>query len=149
MARIPGTNVAAGITPFTTEDDFATHYSKYGQGGWREVATVLERNTIPVKRRSIGMAVYVIENDKVYILKNGLENTNWEEFGNNNGDLYREFPQGIASSTWNITHNMGKNPSVTIVDSSGTVVEGAVKYIDNNRLIITFKEAFKGTAYLN
>ena len=150
MARIPGTNVAAGIVPFTTDDDFATHYSQYGKGGWREVATVEERNTIPEKRRSIGMAVYVVENGKIYILKDGLTNDCWEEFkGSGTGDLSYTFEQRIADNSWVITHNLGKNPSVTVVDSSGNVVEGAVEYLNSNKVLVTFKAPFKGTAYLN
>jgi len=34
MANISGTNLAAPVVPFTTEDIYATHYAKYGNGGW-------------------------------------------------------------------------------------------------------------------
>ena len=77
MSKIPGTNVASGIVPFTTEDEFPTHYSEYGKGGWREVQTIAERDSITTARRKIGMAVYVCETDKVYVLKNGLSNEYW------------------------------------------------------------------------
>lgn len=53
------------------------------------------------------------------------------------------------SDTWDITHNLGKNPSVTVVDSANTVVVGDVKYLSDNELVITFVGAFSGTAYLN
>ena len=57
--------------------------------------------------------------------------------------------QGVASDTWVINHNLNKKPSITIVDSSGNVVEGAEKYIDENTVEIYFNGAFKGEAYLN
>lgn len=57
--------------------------------------------------------------------------------------------QAIAAATWNITHNLNKYPSVTVVDSGGTVVSGNVTYIDNNTVELNFNAAFKGTAYLN
>lgn len=77
MTNIKGTNVASGIVPFTTEDNFPTHYSKYGKGGWREVNTIAERDDIPEARRSVGMIVYVVDNNIAYILKGGITNDNW------------------------------------------------------------------------
>lgn len=59
------------------------------------------------------------------------------------------FTQAVASAVWEIDHNMGKYPSVSVCDSAGTVVFGSVTYIDNNRLTITFSAPFSGKAYLN
>ena len=57
--------------------------------------------------------------------------------------------QSIPSNTWTITHNLNKNPSITIVDSSGAEVEGAVTINSLNQITITFCGAFSGKAYLN
>lgn len=57
--------------------------------------------------------------------------------------------QSSSSSVWIITHDLGKYPSVSIVDSSGTIVYGDVKYNDENKLTVTFTSAFSGRAYLN
>ena len=57
--------------------------------------------------------------------------------------------QTVASEDWHINHNMGKKPSVTIVDSANTYVVGEVTYEDSNSLHVRFKYAFKGKAYLN
>lgn len=65
------------------------------------------------------------------------------------GDKHYTFTQIAAASTWNITHNLGKNPSVSIVDSGGNWVVGDVLYINNNELTINFNSAFSGAAYLN
>lgn len=54
-----------------------------------------------------------------------------------------------ASALWTIAHGMGRRPSVTIVDSAGTVVIGRVKYVDQNTIQLTFSAQFSGTAYLN
>lgn len=59
------------------------------------------------------------------------------------------FDQQQASSSWDITHSMGKFPSVTIVDTSGDEVDALVNHISNNHLIITFSAPLSGKAYLN
>lgn len=59
------------------------------------------------------------------------------------------FIQSTPSATWNITHNLGKFPSVSVVDSANTVVYGDIDYIDNNSLTVTFSAAFGGKAYMN
>lgn len=57
--------------------------------------------------------------------------------------------QSLASTTWTVTHNMGKRPSVSIVDSSGYEVIASVNHVSVNQLVITFSSAFSGVAYLN
>ena len=57
--------------------------------------------------------------------------------------------QNSVSDLWTITHNLGIYPQVTIVDSAGTNVEGAVGYINNNELTVSFGYGFTGTAYLS
>ncbi len=56
--------------------------------------------------------------------------------------------QGAVSSTWNITHALGGRPSVTIVDSAGTVVVGDVVYNSNTSVTVSFSAPFSGFAYL-
>lgn len=150
MSKIPGTNVASGIAPFTTDDEFPTHYSEYGKGGWREVSTIAERDSITSQRRKIGMAVYVSETDRVYILKNGTSNEYWVPMNNSGGGSSTFIHvQGSASASWIIEHNLEKYPSVTVVTSAGTVVVGDVIYNNENVVTVTFNGAFKGKAYLN
>ena len=59
------------------------------------------------------------------------------------------FNQAVAATVWTITHNLGKFPSVTVVDSAGSAVQGAVDYTNENELTICFSAAFSGKAYLN
>lgn len=57
--------------------------------------------------------------------------------------------QGVATATWIVDHNLGKHPSVTVVDSAGTTVVGSVVHNSSNRLTISFNAAFSGTAFCN
>lgn len=65
------------------------------------------------------------------------------------GDKTYIHKQVIASNTWEITHNLYKYPSVSVVDTGGNVVIGDVEYTSLNTLVITFTAPFSGTAYLN
>jgi hypothetical protein len=66
-----------------------------------------------------------------------------------NTDKTFTFTQSIASSTWSVTHNLDKFPSVSVVDSGNTAVVGSVEYINENELTITFSAPFSGYAYMN
>ena len=59
------------------------------------------------------------------------------------------FTQGVPATTWNIQHNLGKFPSITVIDTADTVVTGQYEYIDNNNVTLTFSAGFAGKAYLN
>ena len=57
--------------------------------------------------------------------------------------------QNVPSSVWNIAHNLGSYPSVTVIDSAGTTVVGDVLYVSANAITITFSGSFSGQAFLN
>ena len=72
------------------------------------------------------------------------------------GDLSTTHTQNTAASTWQVTHNLGKYPSVTVVDSADNHVVGTVLYQDwstnaasTNKLQIVFEGTFTGKAFLN
>lgn len=96
MAELQGTNVAASIVPFTTEDTYATHESIYGKGGWHEKATIEDRNAIPLKRRSLGMAVYVLSECKLFILEKTLTDDGWVEKSFGGGSSSADIELAIA-----------------------------------------------------
>lgn len=64
-------------------------------------------------------------------------------------DKHFTFIQSVPSDTWVIEHNLGKKPSVSVVDSAGTNVVGEYVYIDDNNIILRFTGVFSGKAYLN
>ncbi len=60
-----------------------------------------------------------------------------------------EFTQGVPATTWNIQHNLGKFPSVSVVNNNNIIMYGNTTYVDNNNLTINFSAGFSGKAYLN
>lgn len=71
--------VIGSLVPNGTADKYPTHSDTYGKGGFRGVANVAERDAITTARRSLGMLVYAVAENKFYQLKGGVENTNWTE----------------------------------------------------------------------
>lgn len=70
------------------------------------------------------------------------------------GDITYTHNQSSTSNTWVINHDLHRFPSVTVVDSAETIVQGTVVYNSNKQLTITFFSgggalAFQGKAYLN
>jgi len=59
------------------------------------------------------------------------------------------FTQSAAASTWIINHNLDRFPSVTTVDSAGSIINGAITYTDSNTITVVFTSATSGKAYLN
>jgi hypothetical protein len=59
------------------------------------------------------------------------------------------FTQGIPATTWNIQHNLGKFPSVSVINNNNVIINGEVTYIDNNNVQLNFSAGFSGKAYLN
>ena len=64
-------------------------------------------------------------------------------------DKHYQHTQTIPASTWTVTHNLGKLPAITVMDSSGNVVEGDYENININQTILTFSGAFSGIAVFN
>lgn len=79
-------------------------------------------------------------NDKGYVTREELDNVTKASF---------IFEQYLASSIWEIQHDLNRFPSVTVVDSAGNEIISEVIYIDNNNIKIVFKASFKGKAFLN
>jgi hypothetical protein len=69
--------------------------------------------------------------------------------GGSGGDLGYTHTQSQAQTVWTVQHNLGKYPSVTVVDSAGTVVEGDIHHDSLNQVTLTFSAAFSGSAYCN
>jgi hypothetical protein len=59
------------------------------------------------------------------------------------------FTQNTPSTTWNINHNLGKFPSVSVVNINNVLLYGQVTYVDSNNITIEFSAGFSGKAYMN
>ena len=64
-------------------------------------------------------------------------------------DKHYTHNQNNAAATWNVSHNLNKHPSVSVVLSTGQQGLADVQYINNNELTITLLSAQSGKAYLN
>lgn len=64
-------------------------------------------------------------------------------------DKHFEYRQLTPSAVWEVEHNLDKYPSVSIVDSAGTMVMGDVEYINSNKVLLLFQSAFSGKAFFN
>lgn len=100
MANISGTNVAAKIAPFTTDDNYATHDAIYGKGGAKEVATIAERDAIPTERLTEGCTCYVVADGKTYRWLNSAWVDDTPADGKSAYELYVEgVPEGETPMT--------------------------------------------------
>jgi len=60
------------------------------------------------------------------------------------------YEQDMVSDVWNITHTLGKYPSVSVVETgTNDVIFGKVTYIDINQVQVEFSIPITGVAYLN
>jgi hypothetical protein len=54
-----------------------------------------------------------------------------------------------VASTVTVTHNLGKYPAVTVIDSAGDEVEGDVDHVSMSELTVSFSAPFSGKVILN
>jgi hypothetical protein len=57
--------------------------------------------------------------------------------------------QAIPLAVWTAAHNLGRYPSVSVVDTLGRQVFGDVTWVDENIVQITHGSAIAGKAYFN
>ena len=87
MANISGTNVAASVRPFDTNDTFPTAFANEIKGGFHTVGTMDELYAIPAQRRELGMHVGVtISGEEYRLISNPSDAAttadNWEQATN-------------------------------------------------------------------
>lgn len=54
-----------------------------------------------------------------------------------------------VEDTVTVTHNLGKYPSVTVINSAGDQVEGDIFYTNSIQLIVSFANPFSGKIICN
>ena len=59
-----------------------------------------------------------------------------------------EFIQSQPSFLWEVEHNLGRYPQLTILDNDEDVCEAEVSYLDENNLTISFNQQMTGRAYM-
>lgn len=148
--EIKGLKIPSTIVPFSKDDVYATHDSKFGKGGWHSVESVEDMFKIPVERRTIGMIVYVCSTKETYVLNTTLSNEGWK-FYSDHIDKHFSYTEKKyeESKKWVIHHGLNKIPSVQVFDSEGREICGGITIIDNNNITIEFNTPTRGTAELN
>lgn len=82
-----------------------------------------------------------------YVWKLSLIESKTSDSGS--GSFYT-YEQGSPSTTWTITHNLGRiPPSASVIDSVGNLVIGDILHVNINKMIITFDSPFSGKVYIN
>jgi hypothetical protein len=62
----------------------------------------------------------------------------------------KTFTQAFASvSSVTVTHNLGKYPAVSVLDSAGDECEGDVDHLSVNQFTVTFSAPFSGSVICN
>lgn len=126
--------VIGAVEPNALTDKYATHNELYGKGGFRSVADQTERDAITPARRSTGMLVYCIKEDKFYQLKAGIDNTNWVESG---------FGSGSGGTTLLAIENGGTGASTA--DGARTNLGLGTLAIQNKDAVAITNGAIDGT----
>lgn len=90
----------------------------------------------------------LIDSSKI-VNKDGARLLTEQDIQDITGDKTFVHTQLASASTWYVNHNMGKKPSVTVVDSADTVVIGEVTYLSDDTLEVSFTSPFGGKVYLN
>ena len=104
---------------------------------------------------AVGGGVYTLALTLVSVGSNGILNENifydFAVFTLSSGlaDKTFVYEQIGPATTWNIPHNLGKFPSVSVVNNNNIIINGEVTYIDNNNVQLNFSAGFSGKAYLN
>jgi len=107
MANIPGTILAAMVSPGDTTATFATHEDIYGKGGLMTFAYLSSLSGIPVDRQKVGMLVYINETGEYYkVNSTGSPLTDYSIFdvggGGGGGTIDTEVRQ--LSANWGSTY---------------------------------------------
>ena len=64
-------------------------------------------------------------------------------------DKHQTVEQVQPSATWVVTHSLNKKPSVSVVNSSGTIIYPSITYDSNSQITLTFSGSTSGTVHLN
>ena len=137
------------LSPLDPRDAYPLTNVNYQKGGWREVATVEDRDEITTERRQYGMAVQITGEGQAsnYLYKNtlwGLFPTDPEDLGDNTGwkklngnRIVYEF--NTSGNPITVTEEAGKVAVVSIEHLFGYAPEVVILDQNNNECIAEIK----------
>lgn len=134
MASIPNSvRVTGFIAPTDSNDTYPVTDPQYQKGGWRQVATLAERDAISLQRRTKGMVVFVVDEKVSYgLFSNDFSNSGWERLPGNPVSYPITNP---TLGEFTITHNFGYKPNVTLLDDQGNEIFGEIQHTNNSTKI--------------
>lgn len=130
-----------GVNP----DVIAKAINKYLDENLKEICSSIVAEGIPVNNLLTVNEQGLIDDSKIRC----EDIVTSKIFENRLSKMFYTHVQDLSSTEWVITHNLGRIPSVTVVDTSNTVVVGEVTYISENKLSIKFSSPLSGKAFLN
>lgn len=139
MAVNEGVLVSAPIRPLSTDDTYPTAIANEIKGGCHNKRNREEIETITRERIEEGMLVTIPNN----IYQRIEKSAHWVNLVTNYIHIQDE-----PLSIWNITHNLKRYPDLTIIDSTGRIVECDIRYISIDVVEVHSNIPFKGIAQL-
>ena len=64
-------------------------------------------------------------------------------------DKHYTHTQNAPATEWNVMHGLFKYPSVAVLDSAGTLIDGGIEHLSTSQTRLTFSSAFSGKAIFN
>lgn len=125
----PYTYKATQMLPFSLSTTNSTSFKIFDG---TTLDGIIQGETVTFESANAGLSIAVSDNKLTFTAKTAYVHT-----------------QTVAAAVWTITHNLGKYPSVSIVDSANDEVIGEVRYTNTNEVVVTFSAAFSGKAFLN
>jgi hypothetical protein len=58
-----------------------------------------------------------------------------------------EHIQSVASTSWQVDHNLGRFPSVMVTNASNLMIDGEIDHSNTNRLFVRFNTPLSGRVY--
>lgn len=109
----------------------------------------MARNSVKITKQDANKVSIQETNNTVQLTEETVKVVHVGTLVEAGADAKFTFAQEQNSDQWEVQHNLGKFPSVTIVDSGENIVFAEVQYTDENNLTISFNGATSGKAYLN
>ena len=101
-------------------------------GRWQSVQTLAQRNAIPDALRKKGMAVYVADSLKTYILANGINNGNWAELPWGQLRTYLAISQNVLMNSNSNDSALSIAANRLAIEKSGTINPAAFGVYNND-----------------
>lgn len=149
VVLVGGHSARFGTPPFPAVWYNATDYGRPSDDPGVEVVTVtaIDGDTLTITRGQEGtLASAKNTAGKSYRIYQTLTAAMWDDLlAAQRG--YRHI-QNIPASEWTVPHGLGKRSIPAVYDSAGEVIWGAIKFLDDNNLTITFGAQFSGEAHV-